>query len=414
MLHRSRLRTGLHALFVAMAISPGAARAAPSSSAPRPASSLLVAETPFCRVGLVAVSYDDPGADDAEFLELHVDTFAAPPRNAGADAACSASPALADAAPDAHASADASGPTLGDCGLTALALIDGASAGCATYRTIPLSDVPIPADGYVVLCPAGSSVDARAHCDVTSAGRSALRAGWLQNGPNDGLRFLGADSRVALDVAVEGAPGCFDASAVSLLPETGQLGPDMQDDVNTVCDGHFVLLAEEDAPLRAPVRCPAVPSMDAGPSDAAVPDSTTAVDARTNIAEAGTDPWAPERAPAGPGHGTPSAYGPVLLDAGSSLLGQPRASLPRPPSCGLAPGALHAGRRGTTFASLLVAISVATRRRRRRRWLAVETPPPILFRRRKRRSPAAVVALVLRARCSGARCGSAPRRSPSR
>src|ERR1051326_8314462 len=34
---------------------------------------MVVTATDRCRVSLVAVSYDDPGADDAEFMELQVD-----------------------------------------------------------------------------------------------------------------------------------------------------------------------------------------------------------------------------------------------------------------------------------------------------------------------------------------------------
>jgi len=179
---------------IAMATSSVAALAAPAPSG------LVVAQSAACRVALVAASYDDPGADDAEFLELRVDMLATGSLGTRTGGAAADGGMNGECSSDAGAAGDAqvvpgdagaaAGPVLGDCGLGGLELVDGASAACETYRTIPLSLVPIPKDGYVVLCPAGSSVDARAHCDVTSAGRSALRAGWLQNGPNDGFRFV--------------------------------------------------------------------------------------------------------------------------------------------------------------------------------------------------------------------------------
>src|SRR6476659_4820411 len=67
---RSRIRF-MGPLAIAMALAAPAARAAPHSS-PSPASGMVVSRGVDCSVELVAASYDDPGPDDAEFVELRV------------------------------------------------------------------------------------------------------------------------------------------------------------------------------------------------------------------------------------------------------------------------------------------------------------------------------------------------------
>jgi hypothetical protein len=344
-------------LFVAIAMAtwPGAALAAPVSG-------LVVAQSAACRVALVAVSYDDPGADDAEFLELRVDRFAQTEAPGGTNDGCDAG--SADSDHDAAPIDAATGPVLGDCGLGALELVDGAAAACETYRAIPLSAVPIPPDGYVVLCPAGSSIDTRAHCDVATAGRSALRAGWLQNGPNDGLRFIDTGGGVALEVGYEGGPSCFEAAAVSLAPESGGT---TSDDVNAACGGVFTLLSEEDAPFRDRIRCPGE-RVGGAMGSGSVPDGgtdaagDTAADGRR---DSGRDasPWMPERAPAPASRGTAPVYGHIDVDAGIALFGRPPPGFPRPPACTVA-----LGRRTPVSVALVFAgCALLARRIRRRR-----------------------------------------------
>jgi hypothetical protein len=372
---------------IAMATSPVAALAAPENMAPP---GLIVAQSDLCRVALVAASYDDPGADDGEFLELHVERFAPGRTSTGGE--CHPSDAGAsslDAASPFPDGADGAGPVLGDCGLGELELIDGASAGCETYRAIPLAQVPMPPDDYVVLCPAGSSTDARAHCDVTSAGRSALRAGWLQNGPNDGFRFVDTNGQIGLEVGYEGAPSCFSPAAVSLATESG--GTATSDDVNVVCDGAFTLLSEEEAPLRESVRCP---GRDASgvTGTAVVPDGGVMAAAKAAGGARGAAdaaPWVPERAPAPARPGTASVYGPIYVDAGATSL---RHSPPGMPPIACTVGRSQHSR--STLALVLAGVVSLTLRKRRRR--PERAPLP-----------------ALRESCA-ARCGSAPGRSPSR
>lgn len=356
--------TGLLAIAVAPLAS--VARAAPSSS---PAPGFVVSHGRDCNVVLVAASYDDPGTDDAEFLELRVD--GSPRRDASepqsrADASDPQWGAEAGAGVDGSVVVDASaGPTLASCGLDALDLVDGANGGCATYRHIPVGTVPIPADGFVVFCAAGSTVDDSAHCDVTTAGRSALRAGWLQNGPNDGLRFVPvADG--AVGIAYEGRPACFPSESVELASESGAAsGEATVDDVNVACGGRFVLLPESAVPFRQEPTCPAPIAVgsDAAVFDADVLDGS---DARTEH-DAGKDaPWMPERAPPPANRTAQHTYGPLHVDAG--LLGAEPAprSVPKAPGCTVA----RDGRGGAAWLiAIFVGLALGLRLKRAKRAL---------------------------------------------
>ena len=337
---------------IAIAVSPGAVLAAPAP----PQNGVVVARRDACSVSLVATSYDDPGVDEAEFIELRVEGSSnlepdgtssandATPRNVSAGTAAIAeeggvpADAGADAAPpsDPPPSPDADvSPTLASCGLSELDLVDGANGGCAVYRRIPLGDVPIPADGFVVLCPAGSSVDDRAHCDVTAAGRSALRGGWLQNGPNDGFRFVASQSGGAVDIAYEGRPACFGSDGIALSTESGAEGGDAAvDDVNVACGGRFVLLAQSAVPFRSNPMCP-VPQ-DASTSDGAA-DGGYAGSVVSAANDAGLDaPWTPERAPPPANRGSSHVDGPLYVDAGSLASARSTQSAPKPPGCAVA------------------------------------------------------------------------------
>ena len=380
---------------IAMATWPSAVLAAPASS------SLVVASGAACHVELVAVSYDDPGADDAEFIELRVVTGSTPLLDGGDSRALpTTSIDGGDAGRDGSSAEE-----LGDCGLSRLDLVDGANGGCATYRSLPVADVPQPEDGFIVLCAAGSTVDAAAHCDVTTAGRSQLRAGWLQNGPNDGLRFVGNDGS-AHDVGYEGAPACFAANAPLLATESGESeAGSAVDDVNAWCGGKFVLLPTDDVGFRAAPMCPLPPPASFAPG----------VDARARL-DAGADGsavardagWVPERAPPPMSRGPSRTFGPLFVDAGT--IGSPHASraLPKPPGCS---SSARAPSRGSENAlPLLVAVACGWFVRRRR----AECERVVSYRvtRRPRSLPAAAPRSA-RARC-GARCGSWQNRSPSR
>jgi hypothetical protein len=333
---------------------------------------LLISETPSCRVSLSKVSYEGPGADDEEFVELIVDRLVtgsggaplgrpdarpqvpAPPP----PPPCNTSHDPSDAGihvPDANAPTDArpdvpSGkPTLGDCGLGELRLVNGGAGACDEYRVIPLGSVLIPDDGFVVLCAQDSLFPAL--CDVDTAGRSALRNGFLQNGPTDGLRFLDASGMVALEVAYEGIPTCFSPGAYAALGETGELlGAPGIDDVNVVCGNHFELAPISKASLRTPNRCDASSAADSG--DAATPlEATAPVDSGAGFAR-------PEFAPdVGAGYRTFS-----VPDADLEL--PPKAKGPplEPPSCRTTPG------RGPSDAFLPgIVVAAALFRRRTRR-----------------------------------------------
>jgi hypothetical protein len=364
-------------LAIALASVASVALAAPSSSPP-PESGVVVSRGADCSVALVATSYDDPGADDAEFIELRVvlSNDAGVPSRAGVSN--SPSHADLDASADASAAIDGSaGPTLASCGLDALELVDGANGGCATYRHIPLGAVAVPADGYVVLCAAASTVDERAHCDVTTAGRSALRAGWLQNGPNDGFRFVPvADGPVA--IAYEGRPACFPAATVELALESGAFDGDATvDDVNVACGGGFVLLPDGDVPLRTEPLCP-VPRVDG--SDAAVVAGSVDGSDATAARDAGLDAsWAPELAPPPASHGPSHNYGPLYVDAAPLVEPAPR-SPPKAPGCVVARTSTTGRSFAAWFTAPLVAFALfALRRTRRRR---TTRPGPRLSRAR--------------------------------
>jgi hypothetical protein len=340
-----------------------------------------------CRVTLSKLSYDDPGTDDAEFIELRVDRTVPVPGLAARDAGADAAPA---------ASADAA-VTLGACGLAALELVDGQGGACSVYRTIPVADLQVPDDDVVVLCSAGTAF--AASCDVTTAGPSALKNGWLQNGPSDGVRLRGT-SGAAVEIGYDPPPACFGAAALRVPDESGEVaGPGVVDDVATLCDGTFVLLSAVDAPLRAPPRCPRTSStggtsgeLDAAADSAPVrerppAESGVAVDA-SSPQEGG---YLPERAPTP--RESPSKDDPLFrTDAGVRAPPDLR-PVPRPPGCALRRLPLQKAKGAPAWTLLLLLARSRGLRRRRR--------PPVRL-----RGP-------LRAG-SSAHCGFAPPRSPSR
>lgn len=317
-------------------------------------------EGPRCRVSLDKLSYDDPGADDAEFLELRVErgAFAEPSvTDAGADAA---------GAPEPDAAL-----TLGACGLAAIELVDGASGACTLYRAIPVAEIAVPEDDRVVVCSA--SVPFAAPCDVTASGRTALKAGWLQNGPNDGLRLRGT-SGGAVEIGYEPPPACFAPSALRLADEAGETGPGSGvDDVNTLCGSRYVLLGAAESPLRGAPACP-VPSTpdplapgDAGPDSEGGPRPVTPAAVERDPARR-PDVYVPERAPAP--RQSPSEDDPLFrIDASVDKVPDLR-PLPQAPGCTMAPDGAVEWRRapvGALLAGLVVVRRVFRRRRRRLR-----------------------------------------------
>jgi hypothetical protein len=267
----SLLRVAL--LVPALSALPNVARGAPAHPG------LVITEAPACRVVLTKLSYDGPGADDEEFIELFVERTGRvtgdPPTaiDAGSSMpACHAPHPSAESGPsptdggvpeEAGLDVASRGLTLGDCGLGELRLVNGGSGACDEYRIIPLGPVRVPDDGYIVVC-AQDSVFSSA-CDVDTAGRSALKNGFLQNGPNDGLSFIDSGGVTRLEIGYEGGPPCFSPAFVAMVDETGETSAgSLDDDVNVVCGSGFVLRPISEVPFRTAATCSTAGAGDAG------------------------------------------------------------------------------------------------------------------------------------------------------
>lgn len=188
-----------------------------------------------CKVRLSKLSYDSPGADSAEFLELRISGSV---ESAGQRA------------------------TLGDCGLTHITLINGADANCASYRQIPVASQLVPVDGYFTLCSSDAQATLGTTCDLTNWGTSRLSNGWLQNGPTDAIGLLGPEP---IHYAYEGVPSCGAASWHELPADTGE-AIDGADDVIAACGDQYIRLSLAQAPLHGPAQCPVVTLSDGGTS----------------------------------------------------------------------------------------------------------------------------------------------------
>lgn len=264
------------------------ARPSHAPPVPRTRAQPSLVETSRCVVKLTKLSYDDPGADDAEFLELNV-RIRTPPQVDGVGGAApqggdtgghpDSSPASLDAGPaplpacgtpedagagvqrpDGSSEAGARGVrTLGACGLLSLELLNGGGDECSVYRTIDLASVPIPESGFVTFCSEESQHGTA--CSVTHAGEARLGNGWIQNGPSDGLRFLGSDGRPLAEFSYEGVnPSCYTGDPHLLVEEKGALAGangELEDDVNVLCAESFALRPASQARLGTLPECPA-------------------------------------------------------------------------------------------------------------------------------------------------------------
>jgi hypothetical protein len=209
---------------------------------------------------LSKLSYDSPGADVAEFLELHVEGTV---ESAGQRA------------------------TLGDCGLDHIGLLNGGDANCASYRQIPLATQIVPADRYFVMCSSDAQAALGTSCDFTSWGTSRLANGWLQNGPSDVIALIGPQST---HYAYEGVPAqCGDASWLDLPADTG-VAIDGVDDVIAACGEDHLRLSAIQAPLRAPAQCPVAAQPDAGSVGSSGNPSGSTASGETSTTTTGSSP----------------------------------------------------------------------------------------------------------------------------
>lgn len=312
-------------LLSCVSVSRGAAAAPPSPA---------IIETPNCRVTLAKASYDDPDGDDAEFLEIFVErrVVATSLGDAGRPDArvlldSSSPPALLQDGSGSSDSGVSTVRTLGDCALGSIELVNGGSGACDKYRTLLVADVPVPGDGYVVVCAVDSSLAAAGKCDASTFGQTTLKNGWLQNGPNDGIRFLGMSAELLLEVGYEGGPACF-TNSTRLVDESGtfsSISGLAEDDVNVLCDGGYRLVAASSASLREPFDCTAGPSPDGGAADG---------EAAPALAAGGSAPWIPEYAPplssATGGAGATAGAASVSISAGGAV-----GKVPSAPSCSI-------------------------------------------------------------------------------
>jgi hypothetical protein len=226
-----------HKLFVALAGAASSVALHFELRAAEPPDAGIVRD---CEVVLSRLSYDDPGTDDAEFLELRVE----PPQAI----------------------------LLSECGVAALRLVGGGAGECNEYRTLDLAGVLSDARGFAVLCSADSLLHQDVVCDATTFGGQKIGNGWLQNGPDDGLELLAASATPLRGYAYAVSSGNCPSGAdvVHLPPDTGPPKGEV-DQVLVNCDGVFLAASLADSPLRSE-SC-AVAVSDAGhPGPRVVPE----------------------------------------------------------------------------------------------------------------------------------------------
>jgi hypothetical protein len=167
---------------------------------------------------LSRLSYDDPGTDDDEVLELSV---------------------LGTFASYAHFS---------DCGLARLELTSAAPL-CSVYRTLELGELAIPPNGHLVVCVAGGPLDTDLGCDLTSSSVGALQPGWMQNAVGSGVRGVDSWGGAVFDYTY-GPGDCGDADrGAEILPLDLEFS-DSEDHVIARCEHGYQYLPLSAAPLR--------------------------------------------------------------------------------------------------------------------------------------------------------------------
>lgn len=175
-----------------------------------------------CTMFLDRLSYDDPGVDDEEWIQLVV---------------------VSDGSPS----------TFADCGVGTLELLNGSGAGCPVYESIALGSLPIPSDGNLVICSPQSTLGAACHGTLENG--SVLENGWLQNGP-DALRLVSMDGTELWSAGYGGAVPCDVAESLPPDRDVTSANGSTSDGVLVRCGNGFVLVAYQDAMPGQAASCP--------------------------------------------------------------------------------------------------------------------------------------------------------------
>jgi len=306
-------------------------------------------EATRCSVELSSLDYDTPGTDTSEFVVLAI---TAPRGDGGA-------------------------LTLGDCGVESLELLNGAD-DCAVYRTIALRDVPVPEAGFLAVCSDGASLPFA--CNVSMAESGPLRAGWLQNGPDDGLRITG-DGPVRQYIYDARGASCVASEAIVLPRDANEASGG--GNVVARCDGAFQLVSSDAVGANLAPRCPSAETTSAagatqfgeraGAEATRVAEPSTARDVVVSGTQGVSSAADGGAELGGPGTftlvGAPSVVGPTLsepaaTDASVDVPVDEGSRAQRPPRLGCATSrAGHTGAGGWLWSWLFVRWV-----RRRRRW----------------------------------------------
>jgi len=192
---------------------------------------IVVASTANCTVELTKLDYDQVGADTSDYIELKV-TKKGP----------------------------SSVNTLGDCGLGGIALYDDASVIvpgvlCSAYSLTTLSNVVIPADGYVEIGQNQPTVG------VSASGVE----GWIHNGRGEiALLNTAVDAVPTSWFQFEGSAKCNLLALPIVQIQTESDGsPNL---VNVSCDNTFHVLNASSAVQKTAADCPVGGSGGAGGS----------------------------------------------------------------------------------------------------------------------------------------------------
>ncbi len=184
-----------------------------------------------CQLVLSRLSYDDPGVDDSEFIELRVMNGSGRVR-------------------------------LDECGVVRLELTNG-EGECGVYREFELAAQTTDPRGFFLICASDSWIGMEVGCDLTTSSSGSLKNGWLQNGPGDGLRLIRGDGTEAATYVYGSVDGtCPLAGSIELpldesSPSLSKAASD--DDVIALCNGGYEVHPITSSPLRS-TDCPDVPA----------------------------------------------------------------------------------------------------------------------------------------------------------